>query len=124
MFHIYPCFYDTSFSAFVQSLFFKQALDNGKNIAGDRAEYDHNAVQRGTLQHEIFETKRTQVWNENDSLTIKVNCRGDASESDENILIPYALFATFEMAPEYNIDVYQTVVDKVRTQNIIITNAE
>ena len=26
MFHIYPCFYDTSFSAFVQSLFFKQAL--------------------------------------------------------------------------------------------------
>ena len=99
-------------------------LDNGKNIAGARAQYDFHAVQRGTLQHEIFETKRTEVWDENDALTIKVNCRGDASETDGNILIPYSLFATFEMAPEYDIDVYQSVVDRVRTKDIIFTNAE
>ena len=99
-------------------------LDNGKNIAGARAQYDFHAVQRGTLQHEIFETKRTEVWDENDAFTIKVNCRGDASETDGNILIPYSLFATFEMAPEYDIDVYQSVVDRVRTKDIIITNAE
>lgn len=99
-------------------------VDNGQNIAGTRAEYDYNAVQRGTLQHEIFETESIQVWNENESLTIKVNCRGDASDSDADVLIPYALFATFEMAPEYDIDVYQTVVDKVRTRDIITPNAE
>ncbi len=99
-------------------------LDNGIKIAGPRLEYDNNAVQRGTLQHEIFESDSTQVWNENDSLQIKVNCRGDASESDADILIPYALFATFEMAPEYDIDVYQAVVDQVRTRDIITPNAE
>lgn len=99
-------------------------VDNGQNIAGTRVEYDYNAVQRGTLQHEIFETESSQVWDENDSLTIKVNCRGDASESDSDVLIPYALFATFEMAPEYDIDVYQTVVDKVRAKDIIAPNAE
>ena len=97
-------------------------LDNGKNIAGKRAEYDYKAVLRGTLQHEIFEAESIQVWDENNSLTIKVNCRGDASDSDADVLIPYALFATFEMAPEYNIDVYQTVVDKVRAKNIIAPN--
>lgn len=99
-------------------------LNNGKNIAGTRAEYDNNAVQRGTLQHEIFETDSTEIWNENDSLTIKVNCRGDASEADTDVLIPYALFATFEMAPEYDIDVYQTVVEKVRMPNMIAPNVE
>ena len=99
-------------------------LDNGQNIAGARTEYDYNAVQRGTLQHEIFETESIQVWDENESLTIKVNCRGDASDSDADVLIPYALFATFEMAPEYDIDVYQTVLDKVRTKDIITPNAE
>lgn len=99
-------------------------VDNGQNIAGTRSEYDYYAVQRGTLQHEIFETESIQVWDENESLTIKVNCRGDASDSDADVLIPYALFATFEMAPEYDIDVYQTVVDKVRTRDIITPNAK
>ena len=99
-------------------------VNDGKNIAGARTEYDYNAVQRGTLQHEIFEADSTEVWNENDSLTIKVNCRGDASEADADVLIPYALFATFEMAPEYNIDVYQNIVEKIRIRDIITHNAE
>ena len=30
------------------------------------------------------------------------------------IIIPYALFVTYEMAPEHEIDVYQRVVDRVR----------
>ena len=46
------------------------------------------------------------------------------NDSDADVLIPYALFATFEMAPEYDIDVYQTVLDKVRTKDIITPNAE
>lgn len=99
-------------------------LNNGQNIAGAREEYDYHAVQRGTLQHEIFETDSTVVWDENDSLTIKVNCRGDASEVDSEVLIPYALFATFEMAPEHDIDVYQTIVQKVRMRDVITPNLE
>jgi hypothetical protein len=93
-------------------------LNNGKKISGER-EYDFNAVQRGTLQHEIFETDSTEVWDENDLLEIKVNCRGDASEKDPGTLIPYALFATFEMAPEYGIDVYQMIVEKIHVHELV-----
>ena len=99
-------------------------INNGNNIAGSPAEYDYYAAQRGTVQHEIFETDSTEVWDENDALTIKVNCRGDASNKNSDELIPYALFATFEMAPEYDIDVYQAIVEKVRTRDIIAPNVE
>ena len=93
-------------------------INNGKNISGARVEYDNNAVQRGTLQHEIFEADSTEVWDETDSLTIKVNCRADAAQV-ENQHVPYALFATFEMAPEYGIDVYQTIVNKIHLRDVI-----
>ena len=76
------------------------------------------------MQHEIFESDSIEVWNEENALEIKVNCRGDASDKDEDVLIPYAVFATYEMAPEYDIDVYQSVVEKVRLRDAIITNME
>jgi hypothetical protein len=37
------------------------------------------------------------------------------------MLIPYALFATFEMAPDCGVEVYQKVVTKVQTKNAIKT---
>lgn len=94
-------------------------IDN-PNISGKRVEYDYHAVQRGTLQHEIFETDSVEMWDDNKALMIKVSCRGDASEKTPEIDIPYALFATFELAPEYDIDVYQKVVEKVRILNPVI----
>ena len=99
-------------------------INNGKDVAGTRAEYYDKAVQRGTLQHEIFETENITVWDEENALTIKVNCRGDAFDKNDKDLIPYALFATFEMAPEYDIDVYQKVVEKIRMKNIITPTFE
>ena len=99
-------------------------INKGQNIAGSREEYDYNAVQRGTLQHEIFETDNSEVWNILDSLEIKVNCRNDASNNDNNLLIPYALLATFEMAPEYNIDVYQSIVEKIHIREVVTPSAK
>ena len=98
-------------------------IDNSK-VMGTRSEYDYRAVQRGTLQHEIFESEAIEVWDENSPLRIKVNCRGDASDKSQDISIPYALFTTFEMAEEYDVDVYQKVVDKVHIRNPIIPSAE
>ena len=98
-------------------------VNNGDNIAGSRSEYDYHAVQRGSLQHEIFETDSTAVWDDNDSMILKVNCRADASDKN-NDPIPYALFATFEIAPEHDIDVYQSVVDKIRIRNAITPAVE
>lgn len=45
-------------------------------------------------------------------------------DKNSEVLIPYALFATFEMAPEYNIDVYEKVVEKVHIRNKIGTKTE
>lgn len=90
------------------------------NISGKHVEYDYHAVQRGTLQHEILETDSIEMWDDSKALTIKVNCRGDANEKTPEIDIPYALFATFELAPEYDIDVYQKVVEKVRVLNPVV----
>lgn len=92
-------------------------INNGSKISGDRAEFEYHAVQRGTLQHEVFEADSTEVWDETDSLKIKVNCRADAANADQPV--PYALFATFEMAPEYEIDVYQTIVERVHIRDAI-----
>ena len=99
-------------------------IDNGSTLIGSRKEYDYHAVTRGTVQHEIFESDSIQPWDTNDAIEIKVNCKADASNIHPNLLVPYALFATFEMAPEYGIDVYQRVVDKVRIKNVALTKAD
>ena len=96
-------------------------INNGNSLIGSRAEYDYHAVQRGTLQHEIYENDSIEVWDIDKSIELKVNCRGCASENNPEMLIPYALFATFEMAPDCGVDVYQKVVDKVQVKNAIKT---
>lgn len=99
-------------------------LHDGKDLVGSRAEYDYHAVQRGSLQHEVFSTDKIFVWDESGSVHIKVNCRNDAAPESEEISIPYALFATFEIAPEYEIDVYQRVVDRVRIRETVTPNLD
>lgn len=70
---------------------------------------------------EGFENDSIEVWDIDQSIELKVNCRGCASENNPEMLIPYALFATFEMAPDCGVDVYQKVVDKVQVKNAIKT---
>lgn len=94
-------------------------INNGNTLIGSRAEYDYHAVQRGTLQHEIFENDSIEVWNVEAAIELKVNCRGCASENNPELLIPYALFATFEMAPDCGQNVYQKIVDKIRAKKVV-----
>lgn len=99
-------------------------IENGKNLIGTRKEYDYHAVTRGSLQHEIFESDSIEPWDIDDAIEIKVNCKADASKAHPSVLIPYALFVTFEMAPECGIDVYQKVVSKVRIKDAVLTRAD
>lgn len=92
--------------------------ENGKRVVENRTESDDKAVTRGTLQHEHFSSNRILLWNPNHALGIKINCRSDAS--NDVIPIPYAMMATFEIAPEYDIDVYQRVVEAVRLRNAVL----
>ena len=84
-----------------------------KNLLDDRVEIDWNAAVRGTVQHEIFENDDIVVWGEDDSIQLKVNCRGDATEDFEDS-VPYALMVSFEIKSGVEIDVYEKVISKIR----------
>ena len=91
---------------------------DGKSLGISREDADDKAVARGTLQHERFAGNSAVVWGEEDILGIKINCRADAG--DFSVTIPYAILATFEIAPEYNIDVYEKVVEKVKLRTPVV----
>ncbi len=81
------------------------------SIAPERVCADYRAVQRGTVQHEIFEGGTAVVFQDGDSIVIKVNCRADAGE----ILAPirYGLAVTLEVAEGVDIPIYQEVWDRL-----------
>lgn len=90
---------------------------DGIKLVPSRLDVSDKAVTRGTLQHERYEGDNAVVWDEQDALGIKINCRADANDFVESI--PYALMVTFEIAPQYDIDVYQKIAEKVKTKEII-----
>ena len=65
------------------------------------------AVQRGTLQHEILEGTRASVFVEDANLEIRVSCRAAAGTLEDDI--PYALATTLEVADELDVDIYAEV---------------
>ena len=80
-------------------------------IVPDRVCADHDAVQRGTVQHEVLEGARAVAFQDGDSITIKVNCRADAG--DISASIGYGLAVTLEVAEEIDIPIYQEVRDRL-----------
>jgi len=88
---------------------------NPKNkLAPDRICADHDAVQRGTVQHEVLESEKAVDFQEGDTITIKVNCRADAGDIPEPIR--YALAVTLEVAEGIDIPIYQEVRDRLRVR--------
>ena len=80
---------------------------------------DHRAVQRGTLQHEVLEGASAAVFQDGDSIAIKVNCRAEAADIPEPIR--YGLAATLEVmegvTPRlFPIPIYQEVRDRIVTR--------
>lgn len=84
----------------------------GLKVLNSRADIDAKAAIRGTIQHERFVGNRAINWDEDGNAVIQVNCRADASSC--TLSVPYALMATFEIAPEHNIDVYHRIAAKIK----------
>jgi len=95
-------------------------IENGKDLFKDRCDASHNAVVRGTLQHERFQDDKAEPWDYDDSLQIKINCREDADGLTD--IIPYSVFVTFEIASKYNIDVYTSIAERIRQRGKITTS--
>ncbi len=81
-----------------------------------RGQADWQAVQRGTLQHEILEGEDAGVFVDGESLEIQVSCRASAGALDEEV--PYALATTLEIAEELGIDIYDEVRFRVHAARV------
>lgn len=83
------------------------------NIASTRSCADWQAVQRGTVQHEVFEGSEAVDYQDGDDLVVKVSCRNDAGE----ILDPvrFGLAVTLEVAEAvlFPIPIYEEVRDRI-----------
>lgn len=81
-----------------------------------RRQADWQAVQRGTLQHEILEGEEAGVFVDGESLEIQVSCRASAGALDDEI--PYALATTLEIAEELDVDIYDEVRSIVQAARV------
>ncbi len=91
----------------------------GDGLRGHRRrESDWQQVRKGTVQHEIFQINKTSL--PGDTLALFVECAADAGTLDADI--PYGLAVTLEIAEQENIDLYQTVKNRIR-QPVGVTGA-
>jgi len=77
-----------------------------------RVDVDWQAVQRGSVQHEIFEDDDIVVWGEDEALQLKINCH---SVADDHLAvpIPYAIMVSFEIKSEIDVKVYEAIAEKI-----------
>lgn len=80
----------------------------------DRKCLQWQTVQRGTIQHEIFEGDAAVAYVDGGVAEVKVNCRADAGRLD--VPIPYALAVTLDVAEELRVPVYQEVSERIAVQ--------
>ncbi|MCU1305531.1 MAG: hypothetical protein JWN45_226 [Acidobacteriaceae bacterium] len=78
-----------------------------RDLQLDRLQCDWRAVQRGTVQHEIFEGERAIAFIDGANIRIKVNCREDAGPLLDGV--PYALAVSLEVAEALAVPVYEEV---------------
>ena len=94
-----------------------QAPDSA--VSTVRNEGDWRTVQRGTLQHEIFEGDDAVAFVDGATLNLKINCRADAGKLEERV--PYAIAVTLEAEELLQVPVYEEVRARLRVQVPIVT---
>ena len=92
-----------------------------KPLRVKRQQADWQAVQRGTLQHEILESREASVFVAGTNLEIQVSCRADAGALEEEV--PYALVTTLEVAEEINVEIYDEVRAAVHAAQVRIATS-
>lgn len=90
-------------------LWFKPARH--EQIAPKRASYDHMAVSRGTVQHEVFSGERAAIFTDGDSIDVQVNCREGAPRLNE--AVSYSIAVTLEVSEGIEIPIYEEVRARV-----------
>jgi len=89
-------------------VFFERLDDN--DTGGSRIDAEHNAVRRGSVQHEVIDGARAMVFGEGDTLPIHVECMDDAQRLRAGETIRYGLVVSIET----EITTSATIHDEVR----------
>ena len=84
-----------------------------QNIECKRSCANHYAVQRGTIQHEVFEGSTAIAIKDEDEMIIKVNCRKDADGGNEPVR--FGLAVTLEVTESliFPIPIYEEVRERI-----------
>jgi Subtilase family len=77
-----------------------------------RTDADHDAVTRGTVQHEVLEGMNAVPIVDGDTMPVQVNCRPEAA-SKINAPVPYALLVSLETAQPLTVSIYTQVKAKI-----------
>lgn len=94
---------------------FFEKLDDGAT-GGNRIEADHNAVRRGSCQHEIIEGSRAMVFANDGSLQIHVECMDDAQRLKAGNTVRYGLVVSVETAVSTSITIHEEIRERLQTQ--------
>jgi hypothetical protein len=78
------------------------------------AEADHNAVEKGTIRHQVANGQSAVAFAAGDSLAIDVDCRVDTG----SLAVPvrYALVASIEISASIQVDIHEEVRQQLRAQ--------
>jgi hypothetical protein len=79
---------------------------------GSRVEAEHNAVRRGSVQHEVVDGSRAMVFNHGGSLPVHVECMDDAQRLRAGQTIRYGLVISVETA----VTTSATIHNEIRAQ--------
>jgi len=85
-----------------------------KLASGDRVDADHNAVRRGSLQHEIIDGSKAMTFDDGTTFPVHIECMRDGQRSGDIGLIHYALVVSIETAASTS----STIHDEVRSSLI------
>lgn len=88
---------------------FFRPLSDDRPALGKRAEAEYRAVQRGTCQHEIFESERALAFAQGDSVPIHIECQNDAHNLTKGEKIRYALVVSVETAATVSTTIHEEV---------------
>lgn len=92
----------------------KSKLSVGSNKHLERRGADWQAVQRGTVQHEVFEGEKAAAFVDGDEVVIHVSCREDAAVLAD--VVPYALAVTLEVDDAIGVDIYTEIRERVKNK--------
>lgn len=88
-------------------VFFEKLDDQA--TGGSRINADHNAVRRGSIQHEIIEGTQAMVFADGDSVSLHVECMDDAQRLRSGETIRYGLVISVETATTTSTTVHSEI---------------